>query len=133
MEPGHGPAEGIRFLGDRLHVPASVVLYQERRRLAALNGINGPDLVGEKKGESIMDVQITPSLAIPAAELKWHFSRSSGPGGQHVNTSDSRVELAWVIGASRALSDWQRQRLLEKLGPRLVAGALRMAVNPVPS
>ena len=71
-----------------------------------------------------MDVQITPALAIPAAELKWHFSRSSGPGGQHVNTSDSRVELAWVIGASRALSDWQRQRLLEKLGPRLVAGAL---------
>ena len=71
-----------------------------------------------------MDVQITPALAIPAAELKWHFSRSSGPGGQHVNTSDSRVELSWVIGASRGLSDWQRQRLLEKLGPRLVAGAL---------
>lgn len=78
---------------------------------------------GEEVGNT-MDVQITATLAIPAAELNWQFSRSSGPGGQHVNTTDSRVELSWVIGASRVLSDWQRQRLLSMLGSKLVAGAL---------
>lgn len=76
-----------------------------------------------------MDLQVTPALVIPAAELQWHFTRSSGPGGQHVNTSDSRVELSWVIAASRALSDWQRQRLLDKLGPKLVAGAVAVSAS----
>ena len=43
-----------------------------------------------------MDLEITRALSIPESELKWRFSRSSGPGGQHVNTSDSRVELSWL-------------------------------------
>ena len=44
-----------------------------------------------------MDLEVSPALTIPASELGWRFSRSSGPGGQHVNTSDSRVELSWNV------------------------------------
>ena len=52
-----------------------------------------------------------PSLTIPEVELRWKFSRSSGPGGQHVNTSDSRVQLTWSVADSSALTDEQRERL----------------------
>ena len=52
-----------------------------------------------------------PGLTIPEAELRWKFSRSSGPGGQHVNTSDSRVQLTWSVADSSALTDEQRERL----------------------
>ena len=58
-----------------------------------------------------MDLEVTPQLTIPAAELQWKFSRSSGPGGQHVNTSDSRVQLTWSVSESTALTDEQRARL----------------------
>ena len=58
-----------------------------------------------------MDLEVTPSLTIPAAELQWKFSRSSGPGGQHVNTSDSRVQLTWSVVDSLVLTEEQRQRL----------------------
>lgn len=71
-----------------------------------------------------MDLHVNDSLSIPSAELAWHFTRSSGPGGQHVNTSDSRVELSWSISASRSLSAWRRQRLLDKYAARLVAGSI---------
>jgi len=71
-----------------------------------------------------MDLHVNDSLSIPSAELAWHFTRSSGPGGQHVNTSDSRVELSWSVSASRSLSAWQRQRLLDKYAARLVAGSI---------
>lgn len=71
-----------------------------------------------------MDLKISRSLSIPSAELKWNFSRSSGPGGQHVNTTDSRVELSWSIADSRVLSPWQRQRLSDKLASRISAGVL---------
>jgi ribosome-associated protein len=50
-----------------------------------------------------MDLEVTPDLTIPAADLQWRFSRSSGPGGQHVNTSDTRVQLTWKITDSAAL------------------------------
>lgn len=74
-----------------------------------------------------MDLEVSRKLTIPAAELGWRFSRSSGPGGQHVNTSDSRAELTWDIAASKALSDEQRERLLDKLSGRLVGGTLTVA------
>lgn len=61
---------------------------------------------------------------IPRSELKWRFSRSSGPGGQSVNTADSRVELRWDCSASTALSEAQRQRAMERLAARLVGGAI---------
>jgi ribosome-associated protein len=63
-------------------------------------------------------------LVLPAAELVERFSRSSGPGGQSVNTTDSRVELDFDIATSAALSEAQRQRALARLASRLVDGRL---------
>lgn len=71
-----------------------------------------------------MDLEVSTTLSIPAAELSWRFSRSSGPGGQHVNTSDSRVELSWDVAHSAVLNDVQRERILGRLNSRLVAGVL---------
>jgi ribosome-associated protein len=76
-----------------------------------------------------MDLEVSPALVIPASELQWRFSRSSGPGGQHVNTSDSRVQLTWNVAASAALADEQRQTLLTRLGGRMVAGAVTVTVS----
>ena len=75
-----------------------------------------------------MDLEVSPALTIPAAELQWKFSRSSGPGGQHVNTSDSRVQLTWNVDESTSVSDEQRDILLTRLGGRLVAGAITVTV-----
>ena len=71
-----------------------------------------------------MDLVVTPELTIPAAELGWRFSRSSGPGGQHVNTTDTRVALSWNVADSAVLSDDQRTKLLQRLKSRLITGAL---------
>ena len=76
-----------------------------------------------------MDLEVSPALTIPASELRWRFSRSSGPGGQHVNTSDSRVELSWNIAASAALSDGQRLTLATRLGTRLIAGVITLSAS----
>ncbi|KQQ51242.1 MULTISPECIES: alternative ribosome rescue aminoacyl-tRNA hydrolase ArfB [unclassified Plantibacter] len=76
-----------------------------------------------------MDLEVSPQLTIPAAELRWRFSRSSGPGGQHVNTSDSRVQLSWSVAESVVLSEAQRERLLAQLGARLVAGTITVTVS----
>lgn len=76
-----------------------------------------------------MDLEVVPGLTIPAAELEWRFSRSSGPGGQHVNTSDSRVQLTWSVGDSAALSDSQREQLVTRLGRRLVSGRITITVS----
>lgn len=59
-------------------------------------------------------------LVIPAAELDEQFSKSSGPGGQSVNTTDSRVELRWDPATSAALTDQRRERLIEALGSPVV-------------
>lgn len=74
-------------------------------------------------------LRITSGVTIPESELSWRFSRSSGPGGQGVNTADSRVELVWDAGRSDALSPVQRERLLERLGGRLVDGVLTIAAS----
>ena len=76
-----------------------------------------------------MDLEVSPGLTIPASEMQWKFSRSSGPGGQHVNTSDSRVQLTWNIAESLVLGDNQREMLLTRLGRRLVAGAITVTVS----
>ena len=76
-----------------------------------------------------MDLEVSPALTIPASELGWRFSRSSGPGGQHVNTSDSRVELLWNVAGSAALSDDQRLMLLTRLGQRLIAGVITVTAS----
>ncbi|HEX6367371.1 MAG TPA: alternative ribosome rescue aminoacyl-tRNA hydrolase ArfB [Longimicrobium sp.] len=64
-------------------------------------------------------LQINDSLWIPRAELTYRATRSGGPGGQHVNTSSSRVELAWDVGASPSLTDEQRARIQDKLANRI--------------
>lgn len=70
---------------------------------------------------------ITPHLRLPLAELDYRASRSGGPGGQHVNTSSTRIELWWDVTASPALSEEQRARILRRLATRLdTAGRLRL-------
>lgn len=66
-------------------------------------------------------------LLIPAAELRERFSHSSGPGGQSVNTSDTRVELSFDVEHSSALPDWARARAVERLAGRLAGGVLTVA------
>jgi ribosome-associated protein len=75
------------------------------------------------------DVRVSDRLTIPAAELSWRFSRSSGPGGQGVNTTDSRVELSWDLAGSEILPPALRERAIERLGSRLVHGVLTVVAS----
>jgi len=76
------------------------------------------------------DIVVSPTLAIPRAELTFRASRAGGPGGQHVNTSSTRVELLWDLTRSTVVSEAQRARLLEKLGTRLDAeGMIRVVAS----
>ncbi|MFI7242610.1 alternative ribosome rescue aminoacyl-tRNA hydrolase ArfB [Streptomyces qinglanensis] len=67
---------------------------------------------------------IRGDVALPEAELTWRFTRSSGPGGQHVNTSDSQAELRFDLAATQALPEVWKRRALERLANRLVDGAV---------
>ncbi|MCZ7530760.1 MAG: alternative ribosome rescue aminoacyl-tRNA hydrolase ArfB [Acidimicrobiia bacterium] len=69
------------------------------------------------------DLRVTSSLVIPEAELTWRSTRSGGPGGQHANTSDTRVEVVFDVESSRVLGPRQRARILERLGPTVRASA----------
>jgi ribosome-associated protein len=73
------------------------------------------------------DLRIRGSVVVPEAELSWRFSRSSGPGGQGVNTTDSRVELSLDVAATSALSAYLRERAIAHLGDRLVDGVLTVS------
>ena len=75
------------------------------------------------------DLPVTGSVVVPAAALSWRFSRSSGPGGQGVNTADSRVELSVAPLDLPDITETQRQRLADRLGPRLVDGVLTIAAS----
>jgi len=75
-------------------------------------------------------VVVSPTLTIPAAELSFRASRAGGPGGQHVNTSSTRIELLWDLTHSKAVSEEVRARLLEKLASRLDAeGMVRVVAS----
>ena len=74
-------------------------------------------------------LRVAAGVTIAESELSWRFSRSSGPGGQGVNTADSRVELVWDAANSAALSPLQRERLFTRLGGRLVGGVLTIAAS----
>ncbi|WP_225833987.1 alternative ribosome rescue aminoacyl-tRNA hydrolase ArfB [Streptomyces sp. NK08204] len=67
---------------------------------------------------------IRGSVSLPEAELTWRFSRSSGPGGQHVNTSDSQVELRFDLAGTEALPPVWKERALQRLAGRLVDGVV---------
>ena len=73
------------------------------------------------------DLRVNSWLVIPAGELSERFSRSSGPGGQSVNTADSRVELSFDVARSPSLPDWVRRRALDRLGNRLAGGVITVA------
>ncbi len=75
------------------------------------------------------ELPVTGSLVVPAAALNWRFSRSSGPGGQGVNTADSSVELSVAPLDLPGLTDSQRQRLTTRLGNRLTDGVLTIAAS----
>ena len=66
-------------------------------------------------------LRITDRLAIPMTEIVVRASRSSGPGGQHANVTSSRIEVVWDVNASTAVNDWQRDRILTRLGPVITA------------
>jgi ribosome-associated protein len=72
---------------------------------------------------------VNSRLVIPAAELHERFSRSSGPGGQGVNTADSRVELSFDVAHSPSVPTDLRNRMVERLAHRLVAGVLTIAAS----
>lgn len=72
---------------------------------------------------------VTTSVTVPEAELTWRFSRSSGPGGQSVNTTDSRAELSFDVERSACLPDHLRRRALGRLAGRLVDGVLTVAAS----
>ncbi len=75
-------------------------------------------------------LNVTSTLAIPRSELQYRASRSGGPGGQHVNTSSTRIELLWDLNGSRAVSEEQRERLRAKLAARLDAeGMVRIVAS----
>ena len=74
-------------------------------------------------------LRVDSGLTIPESELSWRFSRSSGPGGQGVNTADSRAELVWDVAGSAVLSPLQRERLLERLSSRVVDGVLTITAS----
>jgi ribosome-associated protein len=67
-------------------------------------------------------LRVNDEVVIPEGELRWRFSRSSGPGGQSVNTADSRVELRFDVAVSTALDETQRARVMERLAGRLTDG-----------
>jgi len=73
-------------------------------------------------------IRVTPEVAIPVAELEFRASRSSGPGGQGVNTTDSRVELRFDLAGSPSLSDEAKELALRRLGPRLDSGGVLRVV-----
>ena len=75
------------------------------------------------------DLRVRGSVVVPEAELQWRFSRSSGPGGQGVNTSDSRVELSLDVARTSALPPYLRERALERLADRLVDGVLTVSAS----
>jgi ribosome-associated protein len=75
------------------------------------------------------DLVVTDGWVVPAAELSERFSRSSGPGGQGVNTADSRVELSVDLTRPRAVPDRVRARVLDRLAGRLVDGVLTIVAG----
>ncbi len=76
-----------------------------------------------------MDLKVTKTLVIPSKEIKWRFSRSSGPGGQNVNKIESRVEIIFNLEDSKVLNDYQKEILKRNLKTKLVNNSLCLAVQ----
>lgn len=74
-------------------------------------------------------LQVTETIAIPRSELVYRASRSGGAGGQHVNTSSTRIELLWAFMGSSALTETQRHRIRAKLGARIDSDGMLRVVS----
>lgn len=74
-------------------------------------------------------LEVRPGVSIPESDLQWRFSRSSGPGGQSVNTSDSRAELSVDLRLTSGMSEFMRTRALERLASRLTNGVLTISAQ----
>jgi ribosome-associated protein len=74
-------------------------------------------------------LRVSRSVVVPERELRWRFSRSSGPGGQSVNTADSRVQLSLDLTTTTAFGPTQRARVLQRLADRLVDGVLTVTAQ----
>ena len=68
-------------------------------------------------------LEVGHGITVPLGELSWRFSASGGPGGQHVNTANTRVEVRFDIARSPSLPEWARARLLSRLGPTITVTA----------
>ena len=112
----HGPARGSAH--DATHGPT---------QRPAQRSTHGP-AQGSGRGAT-GDLWVTRRLSVPASELSWRFSHSGGPGGQGVNTSDSRVELSWDIARSRVLDEDLQKHLTTRLETRLVRGVLTVRAS----
>ncbi|CAN5800494.1 alternative ribosome rescue aminoacyl-tRNA hydrolase ArfB [soil metagenome] len=89
--------------------------------------MNEPDDTTAQVPEHAL-LRVTDELLIPLSELTYRATRAGGPGGQHVNTSSTRIELVFDVAASPSLSDAQRARILERLATRIDGeGLLRLA------
>lgn len=75
------------------------------------------------------DLVVCPGVVIPSSELTWRFSRSGGPGGQGVNTTDSRVQLSFDLAASPSVPEVLRHRALRRLAPRLQDGSVTVTAS----
>ena len=75
------------------------------------------------------DLVVRPTVVIPQSELLWRFSRASGPGGQGVNTTDSKAQLTFDVSRSPSLPESLRGRALERLAARLVDGRLTITAS----
>ena len=76
-----------------------------------------------------MNLRITTKLEIPTSEINWRFSRSSGSGGQNVNKTDSRVEIVFNVSKSKALSPYQKHRILIKKNYKLINDCICIVVQ----
>lgn len=75
-------------------------------------------------------IRINQRLVIPASELEFRATRSGGPGGQHANTSATRIELTWNVRASPSLTDRRRELIVSRIGSRLDSdGTLRLVCD----
>lgn len=75
------------------------------------------------------NVVVTRAVVVPASELRWRFSRSSGPGGQSLNTADSRVELSFDVAATQAIPAALKARALDRLSGRMGGGVLTVVAS----
>ncbi|GAA0668124.1 alternative ribosome rescue aminoacyl-tRNA hydrolase ArfB [Streptomyces thermocarboxydovorans] len=92
-----------------------------------MEGMSGPSR--RSGGLAPRHLAIRGSVSLPEAELMWRFSRSSGPGGQHVNTSDSQVELRFDLARTEALPEVWKRRALQRLAGRLTDGVVTVRAS----